>query len=113
MNLGDLSAGQPLESKSDFALTGGAVKAVAIIHSSFSELLCLDSDSMPIVDPSALFQSAQFLRHGNVFWSDANINGLDPFVYEMFELSPPWQDNEAFLSAESGQIMLNRYDLVV
>ena len=113
VRLVDLSAIQPLEYKSDFAVTGWAVKAFAIIHSSFSELLCLDSDSMPVVDPSALFQSAQFLQHGNIFWSDANINGLDPFVYEMFELSPPWQDNEAFLAAESGQIIFNRYDPTV
>ena len=108
VKLVDLSATERLEYKMDFPVAVFAIKALAIIHSSFSELLCLDSDSMPVADPAALFKSASYLQHGNIFWSDCNINVLDPFVYEMFELPLPWQDDEAFLAAESGQILINR-----
>ena len=87
---------------------GYASKAFAIIHSSFAEVLCLDSDNIPLRDPSSLFEIESYQQHGNIFWSDPNINGLDPTVYEMFDLPPPWAEDASFLAAESGQILLNR-----
>ena len=36
------------------------------------------------------------------------INSMDPLVYQMFGLQPPWEADEAFLASESGQILLNR-----
>ncbi|KAA6417834.1 MAG: hypothetical protein FRX49_12190, partial [Trebouxia sp. A1-2] len=108
VSLVDLSAVHRLEYKSDVAIGGYAIKAFAIIYSSFAEVLCLDSDSIPMHDPSALFETASYKEYGNIFWSDANINGLDAIVYQMFELQPPWVAEEAFLAAESGQILLNR-----
>ena len=104
----DLSSIKRLEYRTDFPVGGFASKAFAIIHSSFSEILCLDSDSVPLHDPSSLFEIASYKQHGNIFWSDPNINGLDPTVYEMFDLQPPWAEDASFLAAESGQILLNR-----
>lgn len=89
-------------------MSGYASKAFAIIHSSFAEILCLDSDNIPLRDPSSLFEIASYQQRGNVFWSDPNINGLDPTFYEMFDLQPPWAEDASFLAAESGQILLNR-----
>ena len=104
----DLSSIKHLEYKADLTVVGYAIKAFAIIHSSFAEVLCLDADNMPVHDPSSLFATASYKQHGNIFWSDPNINGLDPFVYQMFGLQPPWEADEAFLASESGQIVLNR-----
>ena len=108
VSLVDLSAVHCLEYKSDVSIGGYAIKAFAIIYSSFAEVLCLDSDNLPVHDPSALFDTAPYKEYGNIFWSDPNINGLDALVYQMFGLQPPWEANEAFLAAESGQILLNR-----
>ncbi len=109
MKLTDLSAVKHLEYKPDFAVTGFAIKAFAIIHSSFAEVLCLDCDNIPLYDPSALFAAPQYQQHGNIFWSDPNINGLNPSVYQMFGLPVPWEGREDFLASESGQILINRY----
>lgn len=108
LRLVDLSAVQSLEYKRDFSVRSYAIKIMAIIHSSFSELLCLDSDSIPVINPSVLFQSEQYLQHGNIFWSDINTNRLDASVYKMFELPTPWQTDKAFLAAESGQLVFHR-----
>ena len=105
----DLVSIKKLEYKADIHVGGYAAKAFAIIHSSFAEVLCLDSDNMPLRDPSLLFKMGPYQQHGNIFWSDPNINGLDSTVYKMFDLEPPWIEDESFMAAESGQILLNRY----
>jgi len=105
----DLSAVKHLEYRADFAVTSFAIKAFAIIHSSFAEVLSLDCDNIPLYNPSALFTAPQYQQHGNIFWSDPNINGLDPLVYQMFGLPVPWEGHEDFLASESGQILINRY----
>ena len=107
--LTDLSAVKHLEYKADFAVTSFAIKAFAIIHSSFAEVLCLDCDNIPLYNPAAFFTTPQYQQHGNIFWSDPNINGLDPTVYQMFGLQVPWEGREDFLASESGQILINRY----
>ena len=104
----DLSSTKRLEYKGNISVGGYAAKAFAIIHSSFEEILCLDSDNIPLRDPSSLFDIVSYQQHGNVFWSDPNINGLDASVYEMFSLQPPWAEDPTFLASESGQILLNR-----
>jgi len=108
-SLVDLSLIQHLEYKAAFAVGGFAIKAFAIIHSSFAEVLCLDCDNIPLYDPSIFFSTASYQQAGNIFWSDPNINGLDPLVYQIFGLPIPWEADEAFLASESGQILLNRY----
>lgn len=105
----DLSAITRLEYKAESPVGGYAAKAFAIIHSSFAEILCLDSDNIPLRDPALLFETASYQQHGNIFWSDPNINGLDPTVYKMFDMQPPWAEDATFLAAESGQILLNRF----
>jgi len=37
---------------------------------SFSEVLYLDSDNIPLTDPSYLFDHEVYKRHGAVFWPD-------------------------------------------
>ena len=108
-HLKDLSLVKSLEYRADVPVGVFAAKAFAIIHSSFAEILCLDSDNIPLRDPSTLFAWPSYQQHGNVFWSDPNINPLDATVYEKFSLQPPWAEDPSFLASESGQILLNRY----
>jgi hypothetical protein len=46
------------------------IKAIAIAHSRFEEVLYLDADSAPLRNPEHLFESDAYLRHGALFWPD-------------------------------------------
>jgi len=52
------------------ALRGFQIKAFAVLHSSFEEVLWLDSDSVPASDVSKAFESSAFRQHGSLFWQD-------------------------------------------
>ncbi|MCJ1334492.1 hypothetical protein MMC10_011204 [Thelotrema lepadinum] len=45
-------------------------KTAAILFSSFSEILFLDSDSMPVVNPDSLFESERYKQNNMVVWPD-------------------------------------------
>jgi hypothetical protein len=49
---------------------GWQLKAYALLHSSFAEVLMLDSDSYPVRDPSFLFDWSGYCEHGAIFWPD-------------------------------------------
>ena len=47
------------------------IKGLAIVQSSFQEILYLDSDNVPLRDPSYLFKSPTYLENGRAaFWPD-------------------------------------------
>lgn len=47
-------------------------KGEVLARSSFSEILYLDSDSVPLTDPTFLFDSPTYKQHGAVLWPDFN-----------------------------------------
>lgn len=49
-----------------------AQKGEVLARSSFSEILYLDSDSVPLTDPTFLFDSPTYKQHGAVLWPDFN-----------------------------------------
>jgi hypothetical protein len=51
-------------------LKGWELKPYAILHSSFREVLFLDADNVPIVNPEFLFDTPEFQRTGALFWPD-------------------------------------------
>src|SRR6266536_5431931 len=51
-------------------LHGWELKAYALLHSSFSEVLLLDADNVPVVNPEFLFDTPQFKATGAIFWPD-------------------------------------------
>jgi hypothetical protein len=76
-------------------LGGWELKPYAILHSPFSEVLLLDADNVPIIDPTFLFLTKQFRETGAVFWPDypdqkpsaaawafCGISEADDFVFE-------------------------------
>ena len=47
------------------------IKALAVVQSSFQQVLSLDSDNTPLRDPSHLFDAPLYTQHGRaVFWPD-------------------------------------------
>jgi Mannosyltransferase putative len=49
-------------------LNGWEVKPFALLHCRFAEVLLLDADNVPIVDPTFLFDTPKFQRTGAIFW---------------------------------------------
>lgn len=59
-------------------------KVLAIMQSSFKNVLWLDTDAIPIVHPNELFQSIYFQKNGAVFWPDLTGVQCDPEVISMW-----------------------------
>jgi len=56
-------------------LSGWSAKPLALIHSGFAEVLLLDADNVPVVDPTFLFDCPAYKRHGAVAWPDTPPGG--------------------------------------
>jgi len=46
------------------------IKVAAWVNSAFEEIIGLDSDVMPVRDPTYLFETAVYKRTGQIFWPD-------------------------------------------
>jgi ADP-heptose:LPS heptosyltransferase len=84
-------------------LNGFEVKPYAILHSQFREVLLLDADNVPVVDPTFLFDTPQYLEHGAVFWPDFGRLGPHREIWRLTGVA--YRDEREF---ESGQIVVNR-----
>ena len=51
-------------------LNGWELKPHAVLHSAFEEVLWLDADCVPVVDPTPFFEWPQFKAYDAVFWPD-------------------------------------------
>lgn len=69
-NLGDQSNLFPVQKKAGKGGKSFHIKTAAMINSAFTEVLYLDSDSMPVRDPTYLFDSKDYLRTGTMFFPD-------------------------------------------
>ena len=100
--------------------TGYSFKAYVLAFvTNFDEVLLLDSDNLPLQNPEALFESAQYRKQGNSFWPDwwqrtktqqvPFFLDVDPFAYNTFGLQAPWEiDDQPMNVTESGTMLLDR-----
>ncbi|HEX3722212.1 MAG TPA: glycosyltransferase [Nitrolancea sp.] len=59
--------------------TGWELKSVAISLSRFAEVIYLDADNVPLVDPGSLFDDPRYRSTGALFWPDIrNANRFNP-----------------------------------
>jgi hypothetical protein len=84
---------------------GWQLKAYALLHTSFHEVLLLDADSYPVRNPEFLFDWPEYRRLGAVFWPDAGQSSslLSQRVWSVFGVRP-WPG----AANESGQMLVNR-----
>jgi len=54
----------------NYYLANFQFKPVAIMNSRFAEVLLLDSDNIPAIDPELLFESDAYKEYGTLFWPD-------------------------------------------
>lgn len=84
-------------------LNGWELKPYAILHSRFEEVLMLDADVVPVVDPTYLFESPQYRTHGAVFWPDKERFGPEHAIWRLMGL--PYRDEP---EVESGQVLVDK-----
>jgi len=88
---------------------GWWLKAFAVRHSRFAEVMLLDADNVPVVRPDHLFYDHGFRRHGAMFWPDlppARTRGewVPEAAWRMVGLDPV----PTARPFESGQLLVNR-----
>jgi alpha 1,2-mannosyltransferase len=88
------------------SITRYQYKVFAIILSSFEDVIFLDADSIPIMDPSKLFHQEPYTLTGLVTWPDFWISSASHLFYEITDQPTPSLLKHA--SSESGQIMISK-----
>lgn len=89
---------------------GWVLKALMLYVTTFQEVLVLDADNVPLADPTYLFDCPAYLSGGSLFWPDfwsRNWHNPGP-VYDLLNLTEPWETQPDLLTTESGQFMLDR-----
>jgi glycosyltransferase involved in cell wall biosynthesis len=84
-------------------LTGWGLKPYAILHSSFKEVLFLDADNLPVVNPEYLFETPEFSNCGAIFWPDLMRLSPSHAIWSICGIE--YRDEPEF---ESGQMLLDK-----
>ncbi|KAJ1565623.1 hypothetical protein HK405_011947, partial [Cladochytrium tenue] len=84
----------------------GVAKPHSILASTFEEALFLDPDVYALRDPTFLFQSAAYRRHGALFWPDFVRRGSGNGMWGVMGLDGERTDKE--MEFESGQIVVDK-----
>lgn len=90
------------------SLNGYQYKALALLMSKFSDTLYLDSDNIPLVQPSTMFNSKEYKEHGMVSWPDFWKRSTNYKFYEMAGIKNSGPTITSTPSVEAGQIMINK-----
>ena len=78
-------------------------KSFALMFSSFSEILMIDADNVPIKNPEFLFSSEMYVEHGAIFWQDYWLQSSAPETYVIFGNATRMTNTH-----ESGQMVVNK-----
>jgi hypothetical protein len=84
-------------------LGGWELKAFAICYSHFREVLLLDADNVPVIDPEFLFDTEQYRETGAIFWPDFPSSKKANAAWKSCGIERP--DLSEF---ESGQIVVDK-----
>ncbi|KAF5100344.1 hypothetical protein D0Z00_001312 [Geotrichum galactomycetum] len=109
----------------NFAIKGYQYKALALLASSFENVLLLDADNIPLRDPQLAFDSEPFKAQGYVLWPDFWARTTAPVFYDIAgvklgervrgDLSVDQHvplhhlaGSMPFVSTESGQVLVSK-----
>jgi ADP-heptose:LPS heptosyltransferase len=84
-------------------LGGWELKSYALLHSEFREVILLDADNVPVVDPAFLFETEQFKETGAIFWPDYGREERSDVIWNCLGIVRPLG-----LEFESGQIVVDK-----
>jgi hypothetical protein len=78
-------------------------KPYAILHSRFKDVILIDADNVPLIDPANLLSSPEYRATGALFWPDLHNLGREHPIWEICRV--PYRDEPRF---ESGQVVLDK-----
>lgn len=81
-------------------------KPFAMLFSSFEEILFLDADSFPLVEPDVLFTGEPFTNTSMVTWPDFWASSASPIYYEISSQDVPPMNLRQ--STESGEVVISK-----
>lgn len=84
-------------------LNGWELKPYAILHCPFREVVFLDADNVPLIDPQALFESPEYREDGAIFWPDYGRLAPSREIWDLCEVE--YRDEPEF---ETGQIVVDK-----
>jgi hypothetical protein len=82
---------------------GWECKPYAVAHSRFREVILLDADNVPLIDPEHLLSWPEYRATGAVFWPDLGNLPAGNEIWEICRL--PYRDEP---EVESGQMVLDK-----
>lgn len=96
--------GRQLTSLASMRRWGGwELKAYALAHCAFEQVLLLDADNVPVQNPERLFRSVEFQKSGALFWPDISRSEKADAIWHSCGIArPPGAE------FESGQILVDR-----
>lgn len=84
-------------------LAGWELKVYALLYCSFEEVILLDADNVPLIDPEEIFSWPEFIDTGAVFWPDFKPITRENEIWEVAEVEYRYEP-----SFESGQIAVDK-----
>ena len=87
-------------------LQGYMLKGFALLQSKFRHVMLFDADSGPIVNPTFLFDTPEYIRHGSMFWQDFWSGWVKDEFYGVLNITKP---GNMVRDIEAGQFLMNKY----
>ncbi|GME87772.1 unnamed protein product [Ambrosiozyma monospora] len=87
-------------------MSGYQFKSLALLLTRFTNVLYLDSDNIPLIEPSKLFESEKYKTHGMIVWPDFWKRSTNPLYYSFTNLQ--FEVIGTTPSVESGQMLINK-----
>lgn len=87
---------------------GWESKICAILNSTFEQVLFLDADNFPVLNPTCLFDTPEFIKHGGVLWPDLPPNDRTCWLPKEVWENVGLPDSPNTIDAESGQVLINK-----
>jgi hypothetical protein len=78
-------------------------KPYAILHSPFKDVIFLDADNVPLIDPATLLALPEYHTSGALFWPDLHNLGAEHPIWEICRVS--YRDEPEF---ETGQMVIDK-----
>ncbi|KAK2607166.1 hypothetical protein N8I77_005868 [Diaporthe amygdali] len=93
-----------LHIKKDGAYINYQLKTAALVNSRFAEPILIDSDNVPVIDPTLLYETKTYREFGTVFWPDiARTRPQNP-AWAIFNTPCRLDEYEQ----ESGQLLVDK-----
>lgn len=79
------------------------MKAMTMLLSSFEEVIMLDADNVPVLNPEPLFSSQEYIETGLILWPDFWSNSVSDTLHNILNIPYTFAR-----TCESGQVVLDK-----